>query len=69
MALFVIVAILLVRRCGCGVWSTSSVFVGLVVGYLAAVPFGMVAPDAAAKVSSAAWVGLDVKIPGMGQQV
>ena len=58
MALFVIVVILLVRRYGRGAWSTSSVFVGLVVGYLAAVPFGMVAPDAAAKVSSAAWIGL-----------
>ena len=58
MALFVIVVILLVRRYGRGAWSTSSVFVGLVVGYLVAVPFGMVAPDAAAKVSSAAWIGL-----------
>ena len=58
MALFVIVVILLVRRYGRGAWSTSSVFVGLVVGYLAAIPFGMVAPDAAAKVSSAAWIGL-----------
>ena len=58
MALFVIVVILLVRRYGRGAWSTSSVFVGLVVGYLVAVPFGMIAPDAAAKVSSAAWIGL-----------
>ena len=58
MALFVIVVILLVRRYGRGAWSTSSVFVGLVVGYLVAIPFGMVAPDAAAKVSSAAWIGL-----------
>ena len=58
MALFVIVAILLVRRYGRGVWSTSSVFIGLVVGYLAAIPFGMVNPDAAAKISDAAWIGL-----------
>ena len=58
MALFVIVVILLVRRYGRGVWSTSSVFIGLVVGYLAAIPFGMVNPDAAAKISDAAWIGL-----------
>ena len=58
MALFVIVVILLVRRYGRGAWSTSSVFIGLVVGYLAAIPFGMVNPDAAAKISDAAWIGL-----------
>ena len=58
MALFVIVAILLVRRYGRGVWSTSSVFIGLVIGYLAAIPFGMVDADAAAKISDAAWIGL-----------
>ena len=58
MALFVIVGILLFRRYGRGVWSTSSVFAGLVVGYLVAIPFGMVNPDAAAKISSAPWVGL-----------
>ncbi len=58
MALFVIVAILLVRRYGRGAWSTSSVFIGLVVGYLAAIPFGMVDADAAAKISDAAWIGL-----------
>ena len=58
MALFVIVVILLVRRYGRGVWSTSSVFIGLAVGYLAAIPFGMVDADAAAKISTAAWIGL-----------
>ena len=61
MALFVILAILLIRRYGRGIWSTASVFVGLVVGYLVAIPFGMVDPGLAAKIGEAAWIGL----PGM----
>ena len=44
MALFVILVILLIRRFGKGVWSTASVFIGIVVGYLVAIPFGMFNP-------------------------
>ena len=58
MALFVIAAILLVRRFGRGIWSTASVFVGLVIGYVLAIPFGMVDPTLAARIGDAAWIGL-----------
>ena len=58
LALFVILAILIIRRYGRGIWSTASIFVGLVVGYLVAIPFGMVSSQEAARISEAAWVGL-----------
>ena len=58
MALFVIVITLLIRRYGKGVWSTASIFIGLVIGYLVAVPFGMVDGKKASAIAEAAWVGL-----------
>ena len=58
MALFVIVITLLLRRYGRGVWSTSSIFIGLVIGYLLAIPFGMVDGKKADAIGEAAWIGL-----------
>ena len=58
MALFVIIITLLIRRYGRGVWSSASIFIGLVIGYLLAIPFGMVDGKMAAAIAEAAWVGL-----------
>ncbi|MCY3828266.1 MAG: nucleobase:cation symporter-2 family protein [Rhodospirillaceae bacterium] len=58
MALFVILVILLIRRFGKGVWSTASVFIGIVVGYLVAIPFGMLNPGKVANIGKADWIGL-----------
>ena len=58
MALFVIVITLLIRRYGRGVWSTASIFIGLVIGYLVSIPFGLVDGDKASAIGEAAWVGL-----------
>ena len=58
MALFVIAITLVIRRYGRGVWSTASIFVGLVIGYLVAIPFGMVDGKKAGAIAEAAWVGL-----------
>ncbi len=58
MALFVIIVTLLIRRYGRGVWSTASIFIGLVIGYLVAIPLGMVDGKNAAAIGDAAWVGL-----------
>ena len=58
MALFVIVIALLIRRYGRGVWSSASIFIGLVIGYLLAIPFGMVDGKKAAAIAEAAWFGL-----------
>ena len=58
MALFVIIITLLIRRYGRGVWSSASIFIGLVIGYLLAIPFGMVDGKKAAAIAEAAWVGL-----------
>ena len=58
MALFVIVVILLIRRYGRGIWSTASVFVGLVIGYIVAIPFGMMNPRQVEAIGKADWIGL-----------
>ena len=58
MALFVIVVILLIRRYGKGIWSTASVFIGLVIGYIVAIPFGMMNPKQVAAIGKADWIGL-----------
>ena len=58
LALFVIVAILLFRRFGRGIWSTASVFAGLVIGYLVAIPAGKMDPKQAASITDADWIGL-----------
>ena len=57
MALFVIVVILLIRRYGRGIWSTASIFIGIVIGYLVAIPAGMVDAKLAARIGDAAWIG------------
>lgn len=58
MALFVIVVILLIRRYGRGIWSTASVFIGLVIGYIVAIPFGMMNPKQVEAIGKADWIGL-----------
>lgn len=58
MALFVIIVTLVIRRYGRGIWSTASIFIGLVIGYLVAIPLGMVNPREAAKIGKADWIGL-----------
>ena len=58
MALFVIIITLLLRRYGRGMWSTASIFIGLVIGYLLAIPLGMVDGKKAGAIADAAWVGL-----------
>ncbi len=58
MALFVIIAILVLRRYGRGIWSTSAVFIGLVIGYLVAIPFGMMSSRKVEAIGKADWVGL-----------
>ncbi len=58
MALFVILVILVIRRYGRGIWSTASVFIGIVIGYLVAIPFGMLNPAKVEAIGKAAWVGL-----------
>ena len=58
MALFVIVVILLIRRYGKGIWSSASVFIGLVIGYIVAIPFGMMNPKQVEAIGKADWIGL-----------
>ena len=58
LALFVILVTLLIRRYGKGIWSTASIFLGLVVGYLVAIPLGMVSGKKVDAISSASWFGL-----------
>lgn len=58
LALFVILITLLIRRYGKGIWSTASIFVGLVIGYLVALAFGMVDGKKIEAIGSADWVGL-----------
>jgi uracil-xanthine permease len=58
MAIFVILATLLIRRYGKGIWSTASIFFGLCVGYILAFPFGMVSAKKLAAVGKADWIGL-----------
>jgi len=58
MALFVIIVTLLIRRYGKGIWSAASIFFGLVIGYIVALPLGMVSPKAIAKIGSSDWFGL-----------
>ena len=58
LALFVIVVTLLIRRYGKGIWSTASIFLGLVVGYLVAIPFGMIDGKKVEAIGKASWVGL-----------
>ena len=58
MALFVIVITLLIRRYGRGVWSTASIFIGLVIGYLVSIPLGLVEEGKASAIGEAAWIGL-----------
>lgn len=55
LAFLVIVVTLLVHQFGRGFWSASAVFVGLVVGYLVAIPMGMVNLDG---VAGAAWMAI-----------
>ena len=61
LALFVIVITLLIRRYGKGIWSTASIFIGLVIGYIVAIPFGMVDGKKVEAIGNASWFGL----PGM----
>ncbi len=61
LALFVIIVTLLIRRYGKGIWSTASIFVGLVLGYIIAALFGMVEAKKWAAIGDANWIGL----PGM----
>lgn len=58
MAVFVIIVTLLLRRYGKGMWSAASIFFGLCVGYLVAVPFGMVNAKKAQAIVDKAWFGL-----------
>ncbi len=58
MALFVIIITLLIRRYGRGVLSTASIFIGLVIGYLVSIPFGLVDGKKASAIGEAAWIGL-----------
>tara|TARA_A100001037_G_scaffold5877_1_gene5809 strand:- start:3327 stop:4802 length:1476 start_codon:yes stop_codon:yes gene_type:complete len=58
LALFVIIITLLIRRYGKGIWSTASIFVGLVIGYVIAIPFGMVDGKKVDAIGNAAWLGL-----------
>lgn len=58
MALFVIIITLLIRRYGKGIWSTASIFLGLVIGYLVAIPFGMVGSKGVEAIGKASWFGL-----------
>ncbi len=58
LALFVILITLLIRRYGKGIWSTASIFVGLVIGYVIAIPFGMVDGKKVEAIGNAAWLGL-----------
>ena len=57
-ALFVIIITLLIRRYGRGVLSTASIFIGLVIGYLVSIPFGLVDGKKASAIGEAAWIGL-----------
>lgn len=58
MAIFVIIVTLLIRRYGKGIWSTASIFFGLCVGYIVAIPFGMVNAKKVSAIGSADWIGL-----------
>jgi len=58
LALFVILVTLLIRRYGKGIWSTASIFLGLVIGYVVAIPFGMMNSKKVDAISSASWFGL-----------
>ena len=58
MAIFVIIVTILIRRYGKGIWSTASIFFGLVVGYIVAFPFGLVSSKKLAAIGTADWVGL-----------
>jgi len=58
LALFVIVVTLVIRRFGRGIWSTASVFIGLVVGYVIAIPMGMMSDKAVDAIGKANWIGL-----------
>ena len=58
LALFVIIVTLLIRRYGKGIWSAASIFFGLVIGYLVAIPLGMVNAGKVAAIGKASWFGL-----------
>jgi NCS2 family nucleobase:cation symporter-2 len=58
MALFVIIVTLLIRRYGKGIWSAASIFFGLIVGYIAAIPLGMVNAGKIAAIGKADWFGM-----------
>lgn len=58
MALFVIIVTLLLRRYGKGIWSTASIFMGLCIGYVLAIPFGMVSGKSVDAIGKADWIGL-----------
>ncbi len=58
MALFVIIVTLLLRRYGKGIWSAASIFIGLCIGYLVAIPLGMVNPKKVEAIGAADWIGL-----------
>jgi xanthine permease len=58
MALFVIIVTLLIRRYGKGIWSAASIFFGLIVGYIVAIPLGMVNAGKIAAIGKAGWFGM-----------
>ncbi|HIF60016.1 MAG TPA: purine permease [Rhodospirillales bacterium] len=58
MALFVIIVTLLMRTQMKGIWSAASIFFGLVVGYVVAIPFGMVNAGKIAAIGKADWFGM-----------
>jgi NCS2 family nucleobase:cation symporter-2 len=58
MALFVIIVTLLLRKYGKGIWSAASIFFGLCIGYIVAIPLGMVNDKKIAAVGKADWIGL-----------
>lgn len=58
MALFVIIVTLLLRRYGKGISSAASIFIGLCIGYLVAIPLGMLNPKKVEAIGAADWIGL-----------
>ncbi len=58
LALFVIVITLVIRRYGKGIWSTASIFTGLVIGYIVAIPLGMMSSRSVEAIGKASWIGL-----------